>query len=146
MQVQLAISNSINKNSIGPNGINIRHSKHLGPLATRYLRNMYNIAFYTNIIPHLCKHATIISIPNPNKNHNFGTYYQPIPLLSPIFKTLEKTLTKHNGKHSNHFSSIWIQTDMSKMFDIVNKHKLIQKLTLSNIPNIIIKFIANYIG
>ena len=35
--------------------------------------------------------------------------------------------------------------DMSKVFDTVNIHKLIHKLTLTNIPNIIIKFIANYI-
>ena len=43
-QVQLAISNSTNNNSIGLNGINIRHLKHLGPLAIKYLTNMYNIA------------------------------------------------------------------------------------------------------
>ena len=34
---------------------------------------------------------------------------------------------------------------MSKAFDTVNTHKLIHKLTLTNIPNIIIKFTENYI-
>ena len=43
-QVQLAISNS---NSTRPDGINIKHLKHLkhlGPLAIRYLTNIYKIA------------------------------------------------------------------------------------------------------
>ena len=77
-QVQLTISNSTNNNSTGPDGINIRHLKHLWPLAIRYLTNMYNIAL--NTIPHLWKHATIIPIPKPNKNHNIGTNYQTDPL------------------------------------------------------------------
>ena len=54
-QVQLAISNSTN-NSTGRDGINVRHLKHLGPLAIRYLTNMYNsnnTALNTNTIPHL---------------------------------------------------------------------------------------------
>ena len=34
--------------------------------------------------------------------------------------------------------------DMSEAFDTVNIHKLIHKLTLTNIPNIIIKFKENY--
>ena len=34
---------------------------------------------------------------------------------------------------------------MSKAFDTVNIHKLIHQLTLTNIPNIIIKFISKYI-
>ena len=36
-------------------------------------------------------------------------------------------------------------SDMSKEFDTVNINKLIHKVLLTNIPNIIIKFIANYI-
>ena len=41
---------------------------------------------------HLCKDVTIIPILKPNKDHNIGTNYQPISLLSPIAKILEKTL------------------------------------------------------
>ena len=103
-QVQLAISNSININSTGPDGINIRHLKHLGPLAFKYLTNMYNTALNTNTIPHLWKCATIIPILKPNKDH-IGTNYRPISLLSPIAKTLEKTLLPYIT-----FSSTWIQT------------------------------------
>ena len=53
---------------------------------------MYNIALNTNTTPHLWKHTTIIPIQKPKKFHNIGTNYQPISLLSPIAKTLEKTL------------------------------------------------------
>ena len=42
--------------------------------------------------------------------------------------------------------TVVVALDMSKAFDMVNIHKFIHKLTLTNIPNIIIiKFIANYI-
>ena len=42
--------------------------------------------------------------------------------------------------------TIAVALNMSKVFDAVNIHKLIHKLTLTNTPNIIIiKFIANYI-
>ena len=120
---------------------------------------MYNISLNTNTIPHLWKRATI-PIPRPNKNHHIGTNYQTILLLSPI----------HNRKHSGYFLSIHtalhnichqitkgfnnprppqhivaVLPDMRKAFDSVNIHKLIHKLTLINIPNFIIKFIANHI-
>ena len=42
-QVQSAILNRPNY-STGPDGINIKHLKHRGSLAIRYLTNMYNIA------------------------------------------------------------------------------------------------------
>ena len=140
---------------------------------------MYNIALNTNTITHLWKHPSIIPTPKPNKDHNIGTNYRPISLLSPIAKTLEKTLLPYitenisvishlhgfKHKHSTHTAlhNIWHQItkgfnsprplqrtvalalDMSKAFDTVNIHKIIHKLTLTNIPNIIIKFIANYI-
>ena len=85
-QVQLAILNSTNNNFTGPDGINIRHLKHIGPFAIFYLTNMYSTALNTNTIPHLWKRATIIFIPKPNKDHNIGTNYRPISLLSPTAK------------------------------------------------------------
>ena len=140
---------------------------------------MYNTALNTNTIPHLWKRATIIPIPKLNKDHNIGTDYRPISLLSPIAKTLEKTLLpyttennpaisyQHGFKHK-HLTytalhkichqitkgfnnprppqrTVAVALDMSKEFDTVSIHKLIHELTLINIPNIIIKFKANYI-
>ena len=107
-QVQLAISNSTNNNSTGPNGINIRHLKHLGPLTIRYLTNMYKIALNTNTIPHLLKQATIIPIPKQRPQH----WHKLLTHITSIThcQNTENTVTIHNRKHSNHISSTWIQT------------------------------------
>ena len=82
-QVRLALSNSTNNNSIGPDGINIRHLKHLGLFAIKYFTSMYNTALNTNTMPHLGKGATTISISKLNKNHNIGTnsyhFYHQLP-------------------------------------------------------------------
>ena len=136
---------------------------------------MYNTALNTNTILHLWKRATIIPIPKPSKDHNIGTNYLPILFLSPIAKTLEKTLLPYiaenipaishqhefKHKHSTHTAlhnlchqittgfnnprppqrTVAVTLNMSRVFDTVSIHKL----TLTNIPNIIIKFIANYI-
>lgn len=91
-QVSEAISNSSNNNSTGPDNINIRHLKHLGPIAIQYLTVIYNLALNLNIIPQIWKLAKIIPIPKPNKDPNNGTSYRPISLLSPIAKTLEKII------------------------------------------------------
>ena len=40
--------------------------------------------------------------------------------------------------------TVVVALDMSETFDTMNIHKLIHILTLTNIPNTIIKFIANY--
>ena len=45
--------NSTNNNSTRPDDIDIRHLKHVRPLAIRYLTNMYSTALNTNTIPHL---------------------------------------------------------------------------------------------
>ena len=55
---------------------------------------MYKTTHTTNTIPHLWKHATIIPIPKPNKDHNIGTNYQPISFLSGIATTLLPYITE----------------------------------------------------
>ena len=46
---------------------------------------------------------------------------------------------------ASHAQTITVAFDMSKAFDTMNIHTLIIKLLQTNIPGIIIKFIANYI-
>ena len=77
---------------MGTDHINIRHLKHLGPLAIQYLTDLLNLALNHNIIPQIWKLAKIIPIPKPNKDTCIGTSYRPISLLSPISKILEKVL------------------------------------------------------
>ena len=91
-QVQEAIKQSKNNNSQGPDKLNIRHLKHIGPLGLAFLTSMFKTALNKNIIPHTWKLANIVPIPKPNKDTNKGTSYRPISLLSVIAKTLEKSL------------------------------------------------------
>ena len=87
-----AIKQSKNNNSQGPDKLNIRHLKHIGPLGLIFLTSMFKTALNKNIIPHTWKLANIVPIPKPNKDTNKGTSYRPISLLPVIAKTLEKSL------------------------------------------------------
>ena len=91
-QVQEAIKQSKNNNSQGPDKLNIRHLKHIGPLGLAFLTSMFKTALNKNLIPHTWKLANIVPIPKPNKDTDKGTSYRPISLLSVIAKTLEKSL------------------------------------------------------
>ena len=91
-QVQEAIKQSKNNNSQGPDKLNIRHLKHIGPLGLAFFTSMFKTALNKNIIPHTWKLANIVPIPKPNKDTDKGTSYRPISLLSVIVKTLEKSL------------------------------------------------------
>ena len=61
---------------------------------------MYN----ANTIPHLGKHATIISISKLNKDHIIGTNYPSISLLSSIAKQITENIPvifhQHGFKHT----------------------------------------------
>ena len=72
-QVQEAIKQSKNNNSQGPDKLNIRHLKHIGPLGLAFLTSMFKTALNKNIIPHTWKLANIVPIPKPNKDTNKGT-------------------------------------------------------------------------
>ena len=86
---------SKNNNSSRPHNINIKHLKHLGPIAIKHLTNLYNITINANIIPQIWKASKIIPIAKPNKNPLLPFSYRPIALLSPIKKTLEKIFLPH---------------------------------------------------
>ena len=94
-QTTQAIKAAKNNNSTGPDNINIRHLKHLGPLAINYLTQIFNLSLNQNIIPQIWKLAKIIPIPKPNKDPGIGTSYRPISLLSPIAKIMEKIILPH---------------------------------------------------
>ena len=178
-QVQKALKATKNNNSTGPDNINIKHLKHLGPIALQFLTDIYNNSLNKNIIPQIWKTAKIIPIPKPNKDTSLGTSYRPISLLSPIAKLLEKTILPNitlniennpnqhgfKAKHStstalhtivNHITTgfnqkipphrtITVALDMSKAFDMVNLYILLRKIQNTNIPNIIIQYLANYL-
>ena len=51
-QVQEAIKQSKNNNSQGPDKLNVRHLKHIGPLGLAFLTSMFKTVLNKNIIPH----------------------------------------------------------------------------------------------
>ena len=104
-QVQEALKQSKNNNSQGPDKLNIRHLKHIGPLGLTFLTSMLKTALNTNIIPHIWKLANMVSIPKPNKDIDNGTSYRPISLLSVIAKTLEKSLLPYITANISNTSS-----------------------------------------
>ena len=104
--VQEAIKLIKNNNSQGPDKLNIRYLKHIGPLGLAFLMSMFKTALNNNIIPHAWKLANIVPI--PNKDTNKGTSYRPISLFSVIAEpyttiyssTCHNTNRKHNIHHS----------------------------------------------
>ena len=88
--VQEAIKQSKNNNSQGPDKLNIRHLKQIGPLGLAFLTSMFKTALNKNIIPHTWKLAIIVPILKPKKRHKQGCLIQAhIPPLSNA-TTLEK--------------------------------------------------------
>ena len=90
-QVQEAIKQSKNNNSQGPDKLNIRHLKHIGPLGLAFLTSMFKTALNKNIIPHTWKLANIVPIPKPDTDK--GTSYRSISLLS-VIKTHRPSWTR----------------------------------------------------
>ena len=89
-RVSDAIKQARNNNSTGPDNLNIRHLKHLGPFAIALLTHTLNSSLNTNTIPAIWKVAKIIPI--ATKQRHIGTSYRHIALLSPIAKLMEKTI------------------------------------------------------
>src|SRR6476469_2024715 len=110
-QTTQAIKDTKNNNSTGPDNVNIRHLKHLGPLAINHLTEIFNLSLNQNIIAQIWKLAKIIPIPKPNKDPGLGTSYRPITLLSPIAKIIEKIILLYitanipNNPHQHGFKT-----------------------------------------
>ena len=100
---------SKNNNSQGPDKLNMRPLKHIGPLGFAFLMNMFKTALNKNIIPHTWKLANIVSIPKHNKDTDKGTPYMPISILSVIADTGEEPSSLHNSKHTKHIHATRVQ-------------------------------------
>ena len=84
--VQEAIKQSKNNNSQGPDKLNIKHLKHIGPLGLAFLTCMFKTALNKNKILHTWKLVNIVPIPKPNKDTDKGTSYRPISLLRCVYR------------------------------------------------------------
>ena len=73
--------------------------KHLGPEAMGYMAFLFNLSVRRSIIPNIWKIGKIIPLLKPGKPADLAKSYRPVSLLSPMIKTLEKTILPHLDKH-----------------------------------------------
>ena len=73
--------------------------------------------------------------------HGYKTQHSTVTSLHK----LNNTVAKGFNQMAPPGRTITVALDMSKALDTINIHTLIRKLLQTNIPGIIIKFIANYI-
>ena len=64
-------------NSHGPDKLNIRHLKHIGPLELAFLTSMFKTALNKNIVPNTWKLANIVQ--NPTKTQTRAPHTGPYP-------------------------------------------------------------------
>jgi hypothetical protein len=88
------------------------------------------------ILPHLTD-----NVPNISSQHGFKKKHSTITALQEINHIITSGLNKKPPPDR----TIAITIDMSKAFDTVNHHRLINKLLSTDTPATITKFISNYI-
>ena len=81
------------------------------------------------------------NIPNTPMQHRYKTQHSTVTALH----TLNNTIAKEFNQMAPPARTITVALDISKAFDTINIHTLIRKLLQTNIPDTLIKFIANYI-
>ena len=93
------LKKSGNSTATGPDGMTIRHLKHLGPLGLNYLCTLFNLSLSHANLPAIWKRANIIVLPKPGKPKDSGTSYRPISLLCPASKLLERLMQERIKAH-----------------------------------------------
>ena len=88
------------------------------------------------LLPYITENIPVIS-----HQHGFKHKHSTHTALHNIYHQITKGFNNLRPPQC----TVAVALDKSKVSDTVNIHKLTHKLTLTNIPNIIIKFIANYI-
>ena len=86
-----AIKSMRNSTAVGPNGLNILHLKHLGPLGIKFLTRLFNLSVRKADIPAIWRSATVLPVPKPGK-------------------TMELRGVKVGQSETSHFDSIKIST------------------------------------
>jgi endonuclease/exonuclease/phosphatase (EEP) superfamily protein YafD len=88
------------------------------------------------LLPHITD-----NIPNNIHQHGFKKNHSTTTALHK----LTNTITKGFNKVQPPKRTIAVAIDMSKAFDTVNHYKLLQKIRRTEIPNTVVKFLANYL-
>ena len=98
-QTKAAIKQAKASKALGPDKISTLHLKHLGPLATDYLTDIFNISIKTSQIPSIWKMSTIIPLLKPNKEASESASYRPVSLLCPGIKIMERLILPSLNEH-----------------------------------------------
>lgn len=98
-EVSLVIRKLKNSKCPGLDNVNNRCLKRLSRKALVFLTFIYNSCINLNYFPLTWKHAKVIAIPKPNKDHSLSKNYRPISLLSSLSKIFDKLLLSRLNKH-----------------------------------------------
>src|SRR3989442_5229247 len=81
------------------------------------------------------------NIPQIKNQHGFKTLHS----TNTALHQLTNQITQGFNKEHPPLRTIDVSLDLSKAFDTVNIHSLINKLHQTTVPNTVIKFLANYV-
>ena len=98
-QTSEAIKKSKNSKAIGPDGMSNLHLKHLGPAGISYLTKMFNLSTAVSQIPQIWKNSTVIPLLKPGKPADESSSFQPVSLLCPTIKILERLILPTLQEH-----------------------------------------------
>ena len=94
-----AVKSAKNSSALGPDGLSVLHLKHLGPVALRYLTELFNLSVAHSNLPAIWKNALVLPILKPGKYPTEGVSYLPIKLLCPASKILERLILPYLNEH-----------------------------------------------
>ena len=98
-EIKQALKTTRASKALGPDQLSPIMLKHLGPEAMGYMAFLFNLSVRRSIIPNIWKTGKIIPLLKPGKPADLAKSYRPVSLLSPMIKTLEKTILPHLDKH-----------------------------------------------
>ena len=79
--------------ALGPDNIHNQMLKNGGQAIIKSLVLLFDWSFKIVHVPRLWKHANIVPIPKPDRDHSVCKNYRPIALLSSVGKLLERIIT-----------------------------------------------------
>ena len=98
-EVTDAIKAAKSSTALGPDGLSVIHLKHLGPVARRYLTDLFNLSVANADMPAIWKSALVLPVLKPGKTPTECVSFRPISLLSPASKILERLLLPFLNRH-----------------------------------------------
>jgi len=97
-ELEEALSRNLDT-AVGADNISYRMLKNMPYAGLEYLLKVLNACFTSSFVHERWRHATIIPIAKPGKDHSNPRNYRPISLTSNLCKTLEAMINKRLVEH-----------------------------------------------